>query len=85
FRDLRPWIKLEGFNIFNNQNLVGHNVQVTPRAGGPVDATGLPLEYTRGASFGRPTSNASFPRSSLNFAGQNLYARTFLLSFGVRF
>ncbi|HEY6360602.1 MAG TPA: TonB-dependent receptor, partial [Vicinamibacterales bacterium] len=47
FRDLRPWIKLEGFNIFNNQNLVGHNVQVTPRAGGPVDATGLPLEYTR--------------------------------------
>ena len=85
FRDLRPWVKVELFNMFNNQNLVGHNVQVTPRPGGPVDANGLPLEYVQGASFGRPTSNASFPRSAQNFAGQNLYARTFLLSAGFRF
>jgi hypothetical protein len=85
FKDLRPWVKLELYNMFNNQNLVGHNVQVTPRPGGPVDATGLPLEYVEGASFGRATANNSFPRSAMNFAGTNLYARTFLLSAGFRF
>jgi hypothetical protein len=85
FKDLRPWVKLELYNMFNNQNLVGHNVQVTPRPGGPLDANGLPLEYVQGASFGRPTANTSFPRSALNFAGQSLYARTFLLSAGFRF
>ena len=85
FKDVRPWVKLELYNMFNNQNLVGHNVQVTPRPGGPVDANGLPLEYVEGASFGRPTGNASLPRSAQNFAGQNLHARTFLLSAGFRF
>jgi hypothetical protein len=85
FKDLRPWVKLELYNMFNEQNLVGHNVAVSPRPGGPVDANGLPLEYVEGAQFGRPTSNASFPRSALNFAGQNLNARTFLLSAGFRF
>ncbi len=85
FRELRPWVKLEFYNVFNNQNLVGHNVQVTPRPGGPVDANGLPLEYVEGAQFGNPTSNTSFPRSAQNFAGQNLNARTFLGSLGFRF
>ena len=85
FRDLRPWVKLELYNVLNDQSLVGHNVQVTPRPGGPVDANGLPLEYVQGASFGRPTSNASFPRTAQNFAGTNLHARTFLLSAGFRF
>jgi hypothetical protein len=85
FRDARPWVKLELFNMFNDQSLVGHNVQVTPRAGGPVDEHGLPLEFTQGAQFGRPTSNASFPRSAQNFAGQSLYARTLLVSAGLRF
>jgi hypothetical protein len=43
------------------------------------------LEYTQGANFGRATALTSFPRSAQNFAGQNLYARTFLLSAGFRF
>ena len=85
FRQLRPWVKLEFYNLFNDQELVGFNTQVTPRPGGPLDANGLPLEYAQGAQFGRPTSNASFPRSAQNFAGQNLYARTFLASLGFRF
>lgn len=85
FQDLRPWIKLEVYNLFNDQSLVGANTQVTPRAGGPVDANGLPLEYTEGSLFGRSTANIHFPRSAQNFAGQNLHARTLLLSLGVRF
>ena len=58
---------------------------MTPKAGGAVDANGLPTEYTQGAAFGRATALTSFPRSAQNFAGQNLYARTFLLSAGFRF
>jgi hypothetical protein len=85
FRQLRPWIKAEVFNLFNDQSLVNHNTVVTPKVGGAVDANGLPTEYTPGAAFGRATAITSFPRSAQNFAGQNLYARTFLLSMGVRF
>ena len=85
FRELRPWVKAEVFNLFNDQSLVSYNTVVTPKAGGAVDANGLPLEYTTGAAFGRATAVTSFPRSAQNFAGQNLYARTFLLSAGFRF
>jgi hypothetical protein len=85
FKQLRPWIKAEVFNLFNDQSLVGFNTAVTPKAGGAVDAMGLPLEYTRGAAFGTATAITSYPRSAQNFAGQNLYARTFLLSTGFRF
>ena len=85
FRQLRPWVKAEVFNLFNDQSLVSTDTSITPRAGGAVDAFGLPLEYTQGANFGRATALTSFPRSAQNFAGQNLYARTFLLSAGFRF
>jgi len=85
FRQVRPWIKAELFNLFNNQSLVNYNTVVTPKVGGAVDANGLPTEYTQGGAFGRATAVTSFPRSAQNFAGQNLYARTFLLSAGFRF
>ena len=85
FKQLRPWIKTEFYNLFNDQSLVAFNTTVTPRVGGAVDASGLPLEYTTSAVFGTATAITSFPRSAQNFAGQNLYARTFLLSAGFRF
>lgn len=85
FRELRPWIKMELFNAFNDQSLVQFNTQVTPNAAGPVDANGLPTEYVRGARFGQATAITHFPRSAPNFAGTFLSARTFLLSTGVRF
>jgi hypothetical protein len=71
--------------VFNDQSLVSFNTTVTPKAGGAVDAMGLPLEYTPSAAFGTATAITSYPRSAQNFAGQNLYARTFLLSTGFRF
>ena len=85
WRELRPWVKVELFNLFNNQNLVLFNTQVTRNAAGPVDSNGLPTEYIRGARFGQATALTHFPRSAQNFAGQSLYARTFLLSTGFRF
>ena len=67
FRELRPWVKLEFYNVFNNQNLVGHNVQVTPRPGGPVDANGLPLEMSRApSSAARPRMRASRGRRRIS-------------------
>lgn len=85
WREMRPWVKVELFNVFNNQNLVLFNTQVTRNTAGAVDANGLPTEYIRGARFGQATSVTHFPRSAQNFAGQTLFARTFLLSTGFRF
>jgi hypothetical protein len=85
FRDLRPWIKFELYNAFNNQNLVQYNTAITPAPGSPLDADGLPTQFVRGPLFGQSTTNTHFPRSAQNFAGNNLYARTFLMSFGFRF
>ncbi len=85
FRTLRPWVKFELYNIFNNDNLVGSNISVTPDASGPVDSNGLPTQFIRGANFGRGTAINHFPRSSTSPGGTALYARTFLVTFGVRF
>jgi hypothetical protein len=85
FKSLRPWAKFEVYNMFNNQNLVGFNTTVTPAPNSPVDANGIPTEFVRGARFGQATAITNFPRSSQTPAGAALYARTFLVSFGVRF
>lgn len=74
FRDLRPWVKLELFNAFNDQPLTSFNTTVTADNTGARDANGLPTAFVRGPQFGRATSANSFPN-----------ARTFQMSFGVRF
>jgi hypothetical protein len=85
WQTLRPWLKLEFYNVFNNQPLVGFNTAVTPDPNSPLDSDGLPTGYIRGAAFGTATGNASFPRATTTPGGTNLFARTFLMSFGVRF
>lgn len=85
FKALRPWVKFELYNIFNNQNLVTFNTAVTRNQQGPVDSNGLPTEFIRGANFGRGTAITHFPRSSTSPGGTALYARTFLVTFGLRF
>ncbi len=85
FRTLRPWIKLDLFNAFNDQSLVRFNTAITANNAGPVDADGLPLDFNRGANFGKATAISHFPQSAANPSGEALYARTFLMSFGLRF
>ena len=85
FKSLRPWLKLEMYNVFNNQNLTTFNTTVTADESGPVDANGIPTQFVRGPNFGRGTSIAHYPRSSTSPGGTALYARTFLVSFGLRF
>ena len=63
FRTLRPWVKLDVFNIFNNDTLFTWDTTVVADETSPVDALGLPTQYTPGPLFGQGTSNANYPRA----------------------
>ena len=85
WRELGPWVKIEVYNLFNDQSLVGFNTTVTPDPDSPPDEHGLPTGFIRSENFGRATAVSDFPQSATTFAGQNLYARTFFVSAGFRF
>jgi hypothetical protein len=74
FRTLRPYVKVDVFNLFDASPLVGFNTAVRPDPGSARDALGLPTGYLLGSRFGQPTSNAHFPR-----------ARAFQMAVGFRF
>ena len=81
WQSLRPWIKLEVLNVFNNQKLITWDTTIAADAAGPKDADGIPLNYIQGPNFGKATSNGNFPRPRQGMDG----GRTFLLAAGVRF
>lgn len=81
WKSLRPWLKLEVLNAFNNDKLIGWDTTVTVDATSALDANGLPTGYTRGARFGQGTSTANYPRPRPGLTG----GRTFLGAFGLRF
>jgi hypothetical protein len=74
FKTFRPWLKLDVFNIFNNDTLVSWDTTINADESGPVDSMGLPTRYTPGPLFGQGTSNADYPR-----------ARGWQVSLGFRF
>lgn len=81
WRTVRPYLKLDLLNVFNNQKQIGFNTTVTPDENGPVDELGLPLNFIRGARFGQAVRNLDYPTYRSGFDG----GRTALLAFGVRF
>ena len=83
FRSVRPWVKFDVYNLFNNQKLTSWNTTVNPDDNSPTDALGIPTGYTKGSRFGKATSNNNFPVPYLGFA--NTGGRTFLVAVGVRF
>jgi hypothetical protein len=85
WQTLRPWFKLELYNVANNQPLVLFNTNVTPDPNSALDADGLRTGYVRGGNFGTARSQADYPRATTTPGGSALYARTVLMSFGVRF
>ena len=74
WKTIRPWVKLELRNAFNNDKLTSWNIAVTPDNNGPKDANGLPTNYVKGKNFGKGTANANYPD-----------AREFLFAVGFRF
>jgi hypothetical protein len=81
WQTLRPWVKLEVLNLFNNQKLVSWDTTITPDTAGPKDVNGLPLNYVKGANFGKATSNGNYARPRGGMDG----GRTFLFAAGFRF
>jgi hypothetical protein len=81
WRTVRPFVKLDLLNVFNNQKQIGSNTTVLPDYDGPVDELGLPLNFIRHSRFGQPSRNLDFPTYRAGFDG----GRTALLAFGVRF
>jgi hypothetical protein len=91
FRSARPWIKVDIYNLFNNQKLIAWNTTVKPDPNSPLDAMGLPTGYIKGSSFGTATGNT---QSNVNVQGIPSYpqwsggqqgGRTLRVSSGIRF
>jgi hypothetical protein len=80
WHSLRPWVKLDIFNLLNNQKLIRFNTTVVPDPNSPKDALGLATGYIKGPNFGQAQSGLGFP-TSLGAEG----GRMFRIALGVRF
>ena len=80
FRKFEPWIKLDVYNLFNDDALVSFNTTVTADPNSPRDALGLPTGYIEGPLFGQPTSVTTF-----DSAGHIQLPRELRIAAGIRF
>ena len=69
WQTLRPWFKLELYNVANNQPLVLFNTNVTPDPNSALDSDGLRTGYVRGGNFGTARSQADYPRATTTPGG----------------
>lgn len=81
WRSARPWIKVEVYNLLNNQKVIAWDRTVTADATSALDANGIRTGYVRGPRFGQATADTHYPQP---YPGQN-GARAFRMAFGVRF
>jgi hypothetical protein len=92
FKTLRPLIKFDVFNLFNDQKLIAWNTTVSQNAAGGTDNLGLATSFNQGANFGKATGNtvsnaflsniAAYPPA---FAGAAPGGRTARVAIGFRF
>ena len=81
WKSARPYVKVEFYNLLNNQKQVAWDKTVTPDNNGPKDANGLPLNYIKGPRYGEATNDNQFPQP---IPGQN-GGRLFRMAVGLRF
>jgi TonB dependent receptor len=81
FKTLRPWLRLDIYNVFNIQKLIAWNTTVYQDPTSSTDALGLATGYIKDASFGKATSNDHFPAPFQGETG----GRTLRLAGGLRF
>ncbi len=78
FKTVRPWLKADILNLFNNQTLgagtAGYRTTVKPDPASPLDSLGLRTGFIKSTTFGQAISANSYPTP-----------RTFRIAFGVRF
>jgi len=92
FRTLKPWVKFDVYNLFNNEKLIAWSTTVTPNKASATDSMGLPTGYTPSSTFGTATgntvtnlNNANISAFPLAFAGAQAGGRTVRVAFGFRF
>jgi outer membrane receptor for ferrienterochelin and colicin len=92
FKTLRPWVKLDVFNLFDNLKTIAWNTAVSQNRAAGVDALGLATTYTLGANFGTATGNTvsngfltNIPAYPLSFSGAAAGGRTMRVAIGFRF
>jgi hypothetical protein len=81
WKTARPWVKVEVYNLLNNQKQIAWDKTVTADNNSPKDANGLPLNYIKGPRFGEATNDNQFPQP---IPGQN-GGRLFRMALGIRF
>jgi hypothetical protein len=62
WKTAKSWIKVEFYNLLNNQKQIAFDKTVTPDNNGPKDANGLPLNYVEGPGFGHATNDNQYPQ-----------------------
>ncbi len=77
----RPWLRVDVYNVLDNQKLISWNTTIKPDPNSPVDAMGLRTGYLPGPLFGQGTGTGNYPTP---FAGQT-GGRTLRAALGVRF
>jgi hypothetical protein len=80
-KSAHPWIKVEIYNLLNNDKQIAWDTTVRPDPNSPKDANGLATGYTLGMNFGSATNDNQYPQP---YPGQN-GLRVFRMAFGVRF
>jgi hypothetical protein len=80
FKSLRPWLKIDLFNAFNNDKLVEWDTTVLQDPSSALDSLGLRTGFVRGENFGEARGPNDYPKSLGTSGG-----RTFRMSLGFRF
>jgi hypothetical protein len=81
WKTAKPWVKVEFYNLLNNDKLIKWDTTVTADPNSPKDANGLPTGFIQGANFGKATADNQFPQPIPGTNG----GRLFRISLGFRF
>jgi hypothetical protein len=81
WKTVKPWVKLEAYNLFNNQKQIAWDRTVTADASSALDANGIPTGYIQGPNFGKATAGTHFVQPYAGQAG----GRAVRMAFGLRF
>jgi hypothetical protein len=78
---VKPWVKVEFYNLLNNDKQIRWDTTVTADPNSAKDANGLPTGYIKGVNFGKATADSQFPQPIPGTNG----GRLFRMAVGVRF
>jgi hypothetical protein len=74
WKSLAPYVKVDVFNMLNDDTLVTYNTGISADPNSPRDEFGLPTGFIRGSNFGRATASSQY----------NI-PREYFLAVGIRF